>query len=53
LPDQAISAISASDLAMAGGGSPPGKTLVPETLVVGWRCTKMAGVVLMMPILCS
>ncbi len=56
LPDQAISAISAisaSALAIAGGRSPPGKTLVPETLVVGWRCTKIAGVVLMMPILCS
>jgi len=40
-------------LAIAGGRSPRGKTLVPETLVVGWRCAKKACVVLMMPILCS
>jgi hypothetical protein len=33
--------------------SPPGKTLVAETLIVGWRCAKKACVVLMMPILCS
>jgi len=44
-------------LAIAGSRSPRGKTLVaetlPETLVVGSRCAKKAGVVLMMPILCS
>jgi hypothetical protein len=40
-------------LAIAGGRSPRGKTLVAETLVVGSMCAKKAGVVLMMPILCS
>jgi hypothetical protein len=56
LPDEAISvipAISASALAIAGGGSPPGKTLVAETLVVGWRRPKKACGMLMMSILCS
>ncbi len=45
LPDEAISAIpaiSASDLAIPGGRSPPGKTLVAETLVVGLMCAKKA-----------
>jgi hypothetical protein len=48
-----IPAVSATHLAIAGGRSPPGKTLVPETLVVGWRWAKKACVVLIMPILCS
>jgi hypothetical protein len=40
-------------LAIAGSRSPRGKTLVAETLVVGWKCAKKSGVVLMMPNLCS
>src|ERR1700730_16132932 len=39
-PISAIPAISSSDLAIAGGRRPPGKPLVAETLVVGWRCAK-------------
>jgi hypothetical protein len=33
-----ISAVSAPHLAIAGGRSPPGKTLVAETLVAGRVC---------------
>jgi hypothetical protein len=52
-PISAVPAISATDLVIAGGRSPPGKTLVAETLVVGWRCAKKVCVMLMMPIFYS